>query len=243
MHINDYPPSLELYEMISGRRPAIFSLPAVMHNSSFYPNADLEWDIDGDPLRLFADKFHSFVFTVQGVGKIFDLKRECSARGCGTLTRLIHQEELIISEIKCNWSLWRYKNSVDNGIGFSLFVMESSSELAFDKTYALIEHFPKMVSIICRPGQQLFGLPNWFYKSSPEFVLYGGFDNKGVYNKFFEKNYELIAKPHPQFARDTNAILHNLHLFQGIPWEKLNTKDSHPSRGEGKKLRLFQKSN
>jgi hypothetical protein len=244
MDMNDYKPSTKLYKMITGETSIHFDLPSLMTNSVFYPNADLEWDIDGDPIRLFGRSLHSFVFSCQKLD-VEKLAEECRGKGCGATTTLVHETALRVGDIPSHWSLWKYKNKQQEGIGFSLLVMGSSAEHAYAKTYESNQTSPIMVCHISRRGVLNPRLPDWFEKTDPEFVLYGGFDDaQGAYDAFPLKRYQLIEKLQAQVTPGAGTTYAPLHLLYGFSWEKSPEEGGlprYPCRGWGKRLRLYQR--
>jgi len=245
MDMNDYEPSIELYNMISGETLIHFDLPSLMTNSVFYPNADSEWDIDGDPIRLFGRKLHSFVFSCQELDTQ-KLAKECRGHGCGATTTLVHEFALHVGGVPSHWSLWKYKNKQQEGIGFSLLVMGSSAEHVYAKTYESNRTSPTMVCQISRRGVLNPRLPDWFAKTDPEYVLYGGFDDaQGAYDTFPLQHYQLIEKPQAQTTPGAGTTYAFLNLFDGCSWEKSPEEGGlprYPSRGQGKRLRLYQRT-
>jgi len=241
----DYKPSPKLQAMLAGTDPITFTLHSVLTNSVFYPNADVEWDIDGDPLRLFATKLHSFVYTCQNL-EMTELAKECRAHGCGGSTILVCEEAFELSGISCHWSLWKYQSAQEAGIGFSLLVLKASAETAFHEIYGRTNQKPTMACVICKRGATLSDLPQWFSEANPEYVLYGGFDkSQGAYDSFYPENYRMVARPQAQTTPGAGTSYAFLNLFHGCSWEKSPEEGGlprYPSRGMGKRLRLFRRN-
>lgn len=243
--MHDYEPGTKLYNMICGNPAIHFDVPSLLPNSVFYPNADLEWDIDGDPIRLFGRKLHSFVFSCSKLN-IQALAKECRGHGCGETTTLLHESALCVGGVPSHWSLWKYKNEQQAGIGFSLLVMGSSAEEAYAKTYESNRTSPTMVCLISQRGVRSPKLPDWFEQTDPEFVLFGGFDDaQGAYDIFPLQHYQLIGKLQAQTTPGAGTTYAFLNLFHGCSWEKSPEEGGlprYPSRGQGKRLRLFHRT-
>lgn len=243
--MKNYEPAIGLRNMLSGKSPIVFKLPSLLPNSVYYPDAKIEFDIDGDPLRLLGAKLHSFIFSCNKID-IHELAKECRGHGCGHTATLIHESALLIGGIPSHWSLWKYNDEQANGIGFSLLAMECLAESAYAQTYKSYGISPKMVCLISRKGVIIPQIPDWFREADSDFVLFGGFSpSQGAYDTFPLRNYHLINKLQAQTCPGAGTTYAGMHVFHGLSWE-LSPEEGglprYPSRGYGKKLRLYRRT-
>jgi hypothetical protein len=229
----------KLYDIFNSNHEIYFDLNILFENSVYYPNADPEVnDIDGDPLRIFGNKFPSFVYSCEKLD-LEKIKNECHGRGCGNSNILVHERVVEVGSMRAHWSLWKYRNEQEDSSGFSLLIIESPSIQAVLEIYRYYSCSPIMICFISKKYNGEEDIPAWVIEISPEYILIGGFSqDKSAYNSPPSIEYELIDKPQPQTVPGSGTTYAGIHIFLGVSWDNL---PRYGSRGYGKKLRLYRR--